>query len=111
MIKGDTYVGVKYFIQSTAHRWYSVEAEIVIDIIKCISKPRVTVSNYYNNLPQNPASVTHEVNLTFLNIQHISITEKRDFISSIDEFHLCTRGRCKNIYLEMRKYTSITSSY
>ena len=66
-----------------AHRRYSKEASIVIDFIKYISKLRVTISENYNNLPQNPALVSHEVNFRLLNIQPLA-TRKRDFISSGD---------------------------
>lgn len=47
---------------TTQHRLWRVgsrEATIVTDIIKCISKLRVTVSENYNNIPQNLALVIH----------------------------------------------------
>ena len=79
MIKyNNTHVGPEYLAQSMAHRWYSIEATIVIDIIKCISKLRVTVSDNYHNPPQNPVLVTCEVNLTFLFL-HISKKKKERF--------------------------------
>jgi len=81
MIKCDTYAGLKYLAVWHIRR-YSKEASIVTGIIKCTSKPRVMISGNYNHLPQNPALASHEVNFSLLNIQPISITGKRDFISS-----------------------------
>lgn len=63
-INCNTHVGLKDLAQSTAHTRDSIEAIIVVDIIKYISKLRVTVSGNYN-LPQNLVLVPSEVNLTF----------------------------------------------
>lgn len=57
-----TYVELKYLTQTMAHMQYSIEATVT-GIIKCVLKLGVTVSDNYNDLPQNSALFTHEINV------------------------------------------------